>query len=515
MMIDRTEVLRMEGITKRFANVVANEDVSIDIRSGEIHALLGENGAGKSTLMKILYGLHQPDEGRIYIDGELVRIRSALDSVKYGIGMVHQNFMLVPALTSLENVLLGLPQIRPPFLDLNSVRARLEKLKSEYQLTVDFDTPVWQLSVGDQQRLEILKTLFRNVRVLVLDEPTAVLAPAEVDQFFRIIRRLASEGLAIVFISHKLKEVKEISDRITVLRKGRVVGTLPTADGEPRQLAHMMIGKAIIMDRKEPPRKGTYPILALNSVSCRNDQGTQALRDVSMTVCKGEIVGIAGVDGNGQRELAECIGGLRKTTSGNITIQGSAVQGVICDPGLLGFIPEDRRHKGLIMDFNIAENLILKTHTKSPYSKRGFLNWAGIREHGRQIIRRFNIKAHDPMIEVRHLSGGNQQRVVVARETEGEPSLLVCAQATRGLDIGAVEAVHDLLRQQKQRGAAVLFISTELSEILSLSDRILVMHKGEVMGESVPHPQFVGQIGEMMMGRNLSENLQPPPVEVF
>jgi ABC-type uncharacterized transport system ATPase subunit len=505
MMAERTEILRMEGVTKRFGDVVANENVSIGIHAGEIHALLGENGAGKSTLMKVLYGLYPPDEGQIYMDGVPVRINSPQDAVKKGIGMVHQHFMLVPTLTALENVMLGVLDSRSPFLDEVAVRERMNQLNKDFQLDVDPDAYVWQLSIGDQQRLEIIKTLFSEKRVLALDEPTAVLAPAEVTQLFRIVRSLASEGCAIIFISHKLEEIQKISQRVTVLRDGRVTGSIATSEAEPRQMAYMMVGKEISIDRKEPARIGTRPVLELKGVNCLNSRGVSALTNVSMTVCKGEIVGIAGVDGNGQKELAECIGGLRKTASGIITIQGYPVQGVIKDPGLLGFIPEDRRHTGLVSEFTIAENLILKTHTMPPYSNRGFLNWKAIYEHGRQISRRFNIKIKNEGFEVRHLSGGNQQRVVIARETEDEPKLLICAQATRGLDIGAVEGVFDLLREQRQRGAAVLFISTELKEVLSISDRILVMYKGEIMGENIPNPQSLRQVGEMMMGRKAPE----------
>jgi simple sugar transport system ATP-binding protein len=499
-------VLRMEGITKHFPGVLANDQVSFDVLPGEVHALLGENGAGKSTLMKILYGLHRPDSGEIFINGERVDIGSPRAAVDHGIGMVHQHFMLVPNLSAVENAVLGLPSRRPPLLDLEAARARLAELSADYRLDVDPLAPVWQLPVGAQQRLEILKALFREARVLVLDEPTAVLAPAEVDQLFRIIRLLASQGRGIVFISHKLEEVKAISDRITVLRAGRVVGTLPTAEASASHLAQMMVGRPISLERRGPPVAGGEPVLRIDQVGCLSDRGVPALRGVSLTVCQGEIVGVAGVDGNGQRELAECIAGLRRPTAGSVTIAGVPVRGVVRDPALLGFIPEDRHRTGLILDFDVAENLVLRTFADPPYAQRRFkiLDWQRIVEHARAMIRRYDIRAAGPRVRVSTLSGGNQQRVVVARETADDPALLVAAQATRGLDVGAVEGVHQLLREQRDRGSAVLYICTELSELLALCDRIVVLFEGEIMGEVAPEETQLGAIGEMMMGTRAS-----------
>ena len=495
------EILRMEGITKRFPGVLANDNISLDVRAGEIHALLGENGAGKSTLMKILYGLQRPDSGRILLEGEEIQITSPRDAVRYGIGMVHQHFMLAQNLTAVENAMIGMRPERPPILDMAAARRRLEELSREYQLDVDPLSPVWQLPVGAQQRLEILKALFREARVLVLDEPTAVLTPTEVDQLFRIMRKLAAEGRGIIFISHKLDEVKEISDRVTVLRAGRVTGTVPTAEATPSQLARMMVGREISLDRRFPPRRGTEPVLVLDRVSALSDRGTPALREVSLQVSRGEILGVAGVDGNGQRELAECIAGLRRPTSGTVTINGHVVNDVVRDPKLLGFIPEDRHHMGLVLDFTIAENLVLKTHTEPPFARRGLLRWSRIYDHARDIIRRFNIRAPGPQVPVRTLSGGNQQRVVIGRETGANPAVLLASQATRGLDVGAVEAVHELMVQQRERGAAIVYICTELSEVLALSDRVVVLFQGQIMGEVSPDTVSLEQIGEMMMGQ--------------
>lgn len=495
------ELLRMEGITKRFPGVLANDQISLDLRAGEIHALLGENGAGKSTLMKILYGLYTQDSGSFWIDGKPVEINSPRAAVQHGIGMVHQHFMLVPNLTAVENAVLGMKPEKPPFLDLDSARARLEELAAEYQLDVDPMSPVWQMPVGAQQRLEILKALFREAKILVLDEPSAVLAPAEVTQLFRILRRLADEGRGIIFISHKLSEVKEISDRITVLRTGRVIGTVPTEEAEPADLAHMMVGRPVSLDRVGPAVTGGKPVLVVDRVSCLTDRKTPALHEVSLTIRAGEIVGVAGVDGNGQRELVECIAGLRAPSGGSIHINNVEVNEVIRDPKLLGFIPEDRRRTGLVLTFSVAENLILKTHGQGHYKKRGLLNWNTVTEHALDVIRRFDVRCPGPNSPVMHLSGGNQQKVVVARETEANPAVLLASQPTRGLDIGAVSGVLDLLRAQRDQGAAVLFVSTELNEVLAVSDRIIILHKGEIMGEVPPDLDRIGQIGEMMMGR--------------
>ncbi len=495
----------MEGVTKRFGPVVADDRVDFDVRRGEIHALLGENGAGKTTLMKILYGLVQPDDGRILIDGQPVTIRSPHEAVALGLGMVHQRFMLVPNLTALENVVLGLPAQRPPLLDLRLARSRLVELASEYGLAVDPDVPVWQLSVGAQQRLEILKALYRGARLLVLDEPTAVLTPLEVGQLFRVMRQLAAEGRGIVFISHKLAEVQAVSDRITVLRLGRVMGTLPTSEATPRLLSTMMVGRHVSLERIGPPSAGGKPVLVLDGVSCLTDRRTPGLRNVSLTVRAGEIVGVAGVDGNGQRELVECVVGLRPTTGGRITIAGWSPEQALRRPGLVGLIPEDRHLQGLVPDFTVAENLVLRSHGQPPFSRAGWLRWSAIKHNAAEQIVRHGIRSPGPDTAVRTLSGGNQQRVIIARETRDEPLLFVAAQPTRGLDVGAVESVLGLLRQQRDRGAAVLLVSTELPELFAVSDRIVVIHNGRLMGEVPPDPARLAEVGEMMMGHRLDD----------
>ncbi len=494
--------MRMEGITKRFPGVLANDRISLDCRKGEVLGLLGENGAGKTTLMNILYGLHQPDSGQIFINGEPVKIESPAKAIQLGIGMVHQHFMLVDALTALENVILGIPSDHAPVLDLAPARRRLLNLCDEYGLYVDPSVEVWRLPVGKQQWIEILKALYRNARLLVLDEPTSVLTPDEGEQLFKAIRKLTREGRSVIFISHKLNEVLEITDRVTVIRDGHVVGTVPTREATQLELARMMVGRPVMMERKpRPVVTKKEPILVMENVSANDDRGLPALKNFNLTIHSGEIVGIAGVDGNGQRELAECIVGLRKRTGGSICIQGRLVDRIIDDPSFVGYIPEDRQKTGLLLDLTVAENLVIKDFWRPAYAKKGILRYSNIREHARKMISTYNIRTPSGEVHVRHLSGGNQQKVVVARELNAEPVLDITSQATRGLDLGAVESVHDTLLSERNRGAAVLFISTELQEVMSLSDRIIVLFRGEIMGEVDGEGADVSTIGQMMLGK--------------
>jgi ABC-type uncharacterized transport system ATPase subunit len=499
---DNELALCMEGITKRFPGVLANDNINLDCRRGEVLGLLGENGAGKTTLMNVLYGLYQPDSGKIFINGEEVKIVSPAKAIDLGIGMVHQHFKLVDALTALENVILGIPSEHPPVLDLAPARERLLKLCEEYELYVDPSVEVWRMPVGKQQWLEILKALYRDARLLVLDEPSSVLTPAEGEQLFRAVRRLSQEGRSIIFISHKLGEVLEITDRITVLRDGHVVGTVPTKDATQGELARMMVGRPVVMERKSRPvMTDKEPVLIMENVNANDNRGLLALKNFNLTVHAGEIVGVAGVDGNGQRELAECIVGLREVTSGSIRIQDQIVDGVIDDPSFVGFIPEDRQKTGLFLDMTVAENLVIKDFTRPPYAKRGVLQYDAIRKHSREMISEYDIRTPSGEVQARNLSGGNQQKVVVARELNAEPVLVIASQATRGLDLGAVESVHDTLLEERNRGAAVLFISTELQEVMSLSDRIIVLFRGEVMGEVQGEGADVSTIGQMMLGQ--------------
>lgn len=499
---DDQVAMRMEGITKRFPGVLANDRISLDCRKGEVLGLLGENGAGKTTLMNILYGLYQPDSGEISINGEPVKIESPAKAIHLGIGMVHQHFMLVDALTALDNVILGIPSERAPVLDLEPARKRLLKLCDEYGLHVDPSTEVWRMPVGKQQWLEILKALYRNARVLVLDEPTSVLTPDEGEQLFKAIRKLTGEGRSVIFISHKLNEVLEITDRITVIRDGHVVGTVPTSEATQLELARMMVGRPVMMERKpRPVMTKKEPVLVMENVSANDDRGLPALKNFSLTVHSGEIVGVAGVDGNGQRELAECIVGLRKRTDGSIRIQGRIVDRIMDDPSFVGYIPEDRQKTGLLLDLTVAENLVIKDFWRPTYARGGVLQYNIIREHAKKLIAAYDIRTPSGQVQVRHLSGGNQQKVVVARELNAGPVLDIASQATRGLDLGAVESVHDTLLNERNRGAAVLFISTELQEVMSLSDRIIVLFRGEVMGEVEGDVADVSTIGQMMLGK--------------
>jgi len=493
--------LRMVGITKTFPGVLANDDIDFELMAGEVHGLLGENGAGKTTLMNVLYGLHQPDSGEIFLNGDKVEIPSPREANDLGIGMVHQHFMLVENLTALENIVLGLPLDRPPLLDLNPARARFKGLVNEYGLGLNPSTPIWQLPVGDRQWLEILKLLFRDAQILILDEPTAVLTPSQAERLFETIRRLADKGRSIVFISHKLREMKEVADRVTVLRDGHVVGTVDPKEATPFELAQMMVGRDVFLDRRPRlPSESKQAVLEINGVSCQDDRGIPALKDLSLNVYAGEIIGVAGVDGNGQRELAECIAGLRQPTKGIIQIDGKPVSGVVHDPSLLGFIPQDRRKMGLVLGFSVAENLILKKFVESPFTRRGVMRWDAIRREANALIQEYDIMTPHSMMPVRFLSGGNQQRVVVARELSGKPALVVASQGTRGLDVGAIESVHKILLRERNRGAAVLFISAELPEVLALSDRIIIMFEGQIMGELDGESADVDLIGELMMG---------------
>jgi simple sugar transport system ATP-binding protein len=503
-MNEHTSLLQMKGITKKFPGVVANDRVSFDVRSREIHALLGENGAGKSTLMNILYGLYSPDEGEIQFNGEQIQISSPKVAVDSGIGMVHQHFMLIENMTALENVMLGLPQDKPPLLDVQNTREKFNELVEKYGLVVDPDVPVWQLSVGKQQWVEILKLLFRDVKLLILDEPTAVLTPAEAHQLFQTLRFLIEEGRSIIFITHKLEEVQEIADRITVLRDGIVVGTVDKEGATLVQLSTMMVGRSVTLARKTRPSiSKKEPVLVIEGLRCESDRGVEALKSIDLTIHSGEVLGVAGVDGNGQRELAECITGLRQPTHGQIKIKDKLVTSVINDPPLLGYVPEDRHKKGLIVDFSIMENLVLRNYNDPPLSHWGIIDWGQAQIASEKLVDEYDVRTPDVLTPIGMLSGGNQQKVVLARETSAQPSVIIGSQPTRGLDLGAVDSLHEILLKERNRGAAVMFISTELSEVMALSDRIIVMFNGEIMGELVGENADLLQIGEMMMGQKL------------
>jgi ABC-type uncharacterized transport system ATPase subunit len=495
--------VELRGIVKRFPGVLANDHVNFDVQAGEVHALLGENGAGKSTLMKILYGLYQPNEGEIWLNDRKVTITSPSDAIRLGIGMIHQHFMLVPSLTVAENVALGLPSTRGFITDLDVVSARIGELAKVYGLQVDPGAYVWQLAVGQQQRVEIIKALYRGAALLILDEPTAVLTPQEVDDLFVTLRQMAKDGHAMIFISHKLHEVLSISDRITVLRDGHVVGSLPTRETTKGELANMMVGRAVSLKVERQPVEMGKVCLQLQDIHAMSDQGTEALRGVSLEVRAGEILGLAGVSGNGQRELAEVITGLRTATRGRVMLDARDVTGLssgeLIELGL-AYIPEERMRDGMIREFSVSENLILREHHKKPISRAGFLSLPAIAHRSSELIEDFNVKTPSQETLVKNLSGGNIQKLVLARELSRKPRVVVAAQPTRGLDIAATEYVHYRLVEQRKEGTATLLISEDLDEILALSDRIAVIYEGKIMGIVAIDRATPKDLGLMMAG---------------
>jgi ABC-type uncharacterized transport system ATPase subunit len=489
-MAEQTLVLEMRGITKRFPGIVANDAVSFDLRRGEVHALLGENGAGKSTLMNILYGLYHPDEGEIVLKGKPVRLGSAREAIEHGIGMVHQHFMLIPVMTVAENIILAQEPTRGGvLLDFEAADRRAGQLSSSFNFAIDPDERVENITVGQQQRVEILKALYRSADVLVLDEPTAVLTPQEAQELFGILRTLQREGMSIVFISHKLNEVLEIADRITVLRRGKVVETLPAEGATEESLARLMVGRDVLLRVEKGAAKPAEPLLAVDDLRVVDDRGIEKVRGISFEVRAGEIVGIAGIDGNGQTELIDAMTGLRRSASGTVTVGGRDVTTASAlahfDAGL-GHIPEDRQRRGLVLEFSIAENVALHDFRKPPDSRFGWLFPQRLIERARKLIAQFDVRGGGPRTRAGGLSGGNQQKVVLAREIERDPRVLIAAQPTRGLDVGAIEFVHRRLVEERDEGRGVLLVSLELEEILSLSDRILVLYEGEIVGEFPP-----------------------------
>jgi ABC-type uncharacterized transport system ATPase subunit len=499
----RIETLEMRGITKRFPGVLANDTVDFDVKAGEVHALLGENGAGKSTLMKVLYGMYHPDEGQILLNGKPVVLNSPTDAINLGIGMIHQHFMLVETLTVAENVALGLPSTRGPLTDLKRVSERILELADFYGLKIDPDAYIWQLSVGQQQRVEIIKALYRGAALLILDEPTAVLTPQEVEELFVIMRQMTADGHALIFISHKLHEVIEISQRVTVLRDGRMIGTRSIAETSKSDLASWMVGREVSMTRNVTTLKPGEARLMLKDVSCDSDRGTPALRDLNLELYSGEILGLAGVSGNGQRELAEVVTGLRPATRGSVIFEGNDITGLSprrITELMLSYIPEERMRDGMIRDFSVSENLILREFEKMPYSKNGFLRLKTIDSHSDDLVRAFRVKTPSIETPVKSLSGGNIQKVVLARELSRKPRAIIAAQPTRGLDIGATEYVHDQLLQQRAEGTAILLISEDLDEILAMSDRIAVIYEGQIMGIVKRGEATPEQLGLLMAG---------------
>ena len=484
-------VLELHGITKQFPGVLANDHVDFDLRRGEVHALLGENGAGKSTLMNILYGLYKPDEGQIVVNGKDVAFRSPHEAIPAGIGMVHQHFMLIPVMTVAENIVLAVePTHGGVLLDYRAAYRRVRDLSRTFGLELDPDARIQNLTVGQQQRVEILKALYRNADILILDEPTAVLTPQEAIELFGIIRTLQREGTSIIFISHKLNEVLEIADRITVLRRGKKIDTVPREGATEEGLARLMVGREVLLRVDKPPAQPGDPLLEVEDLHVFDDRALEAVRGVTFTVHAGEIVGIAGVDNNGQTELVEALTGLRKAAGGQIRVSGRdytrATPRAMLDDAHVGHIPEDRQRRGLVLDFTLAENLALHDYRKEPDSKLGWLFPNRIVAKARRLLKEFDVRGGGPSTRAASLSGGNQQKVIIAREVDRDPNVLLAAQPTRGLDVGAIEFVHRRLVAERDERRAILLVSLELDEILSLSDRILVIYEGRIVGEFPP-----------------------------
>ena len=506
--------LEMRHITKRFGPLAANTDVNLSVQKGHIHALLGENGAGKTTLMNILYGMYSQSEGEIWLDGEKANIHDSKDAIKLGIGMVHQHFMLIPTLSVIENVILGYHQISRFKLNLPAAVTRFNDIAEKLHMNVSPWDIIENLTIGQQQRIEILKALFRNVKLLILDEPTAVLTPQETQMLFVLLRHLTKEGLTIIFISHKLAEVMDICDHCTVLRQGRVVADLHISEIKNKeQLAALMVGRDVdLVTYKEPIRPGEL-VLGVKNLSYRDEQKVYRLNNVTFSVHRGEILGVCGVDGNGQSELVKCIAGLLPPEKGHVTIQGEDVTGKSPKDILkhkVAHIPEDRHKMGMIRDMTLNENLILMAYDRPEYGKHGFLNWKWISDHNEKIIQKYDIKTQGLLGQAGKLSGGNQQKLVVGRELDREPDLLIAMHPDRGLDIGATKYIQNRLIEERDRGAAVLLVSTELDEILELADRIIVLYRGVVMATLLQKQATRESLGMLMAG--VRPNMEQPNI---
>lgn len=496
----------MRHITKKFPLVLANDDVNFNVLKGQIHALVGENGAGKSTLVNILYGLLQPDRGTIVIHGQDKKLSDPGDAIRLGIGMVHQHFMLIPPFTVAENVVLGMEPSRGGFIDITRANETVRKLSEQYGLRVDPTSKVETLSVGIEQRIEIIKVLYRGAEILILDEPTAVLTPQEADELFEIMRSLKDQGKTIIFITHKLQEVMAIADAVTVMRRGKVVGTVSVKDTSRQEIATMMVGRQVLFRVQRTQTDPGKIVLSVNNLNALNNKNLPALRDISYTVREKEILGIAGVEGNGQSELVEVLTGLRRAEGGRVELNGREITNL--DPRTIRekgtcHIPEDRHRRGLVLDFSIAQNTVLGIHYRTPYVRNWLLdviNFGPIRRKAQRLLQEFDIRPPDEDNPAGNLSGGNQQKVVVAREFDQKPKLLIAAQPTRGVDVGSIEFIHQRLLQARDDGKAVLLVSADLEEILSLSDRIAVMYEGQIVGILEPAEATKARIGMMMTG---------------
>ncbi|HEW7861648.1 TPA: ABC transporter ATP-binding protein [Streptococcus pneumoniae] len=501
-------VIEMRDITKVFGGFVANDKINLHLRKGEIHALLGENGAGKSTLMNMLAGLLEPTSGEIAVNGQVVNLDSPSKAASLGIGMVHQHFMLVEAFTVAENIILGSELTKNGVLDIAGASKEIKALSERYGLAVDPSAKVADISVGAQQRVEILKTLYRGADILIFDEPTAVLTPSEIDELMAIMKNLVKEGKSIILITHKLDEIRAVSDRVTVIRRGKSIETVEIAGATNTDLAEMMVGRSVSFKTEKQASKPKEVVLSIKDLVVNENRGVPAVKNLSLDVRAGEIVGIAGIDGNGQSELIQAITGLRKVESGSIELKGDSIVGLhprqITELSV-GHVPEDRHRDGLILEMMISENIALQTYYKEPHSKNGILNYSNITSYAKKLMEEFDVRAASELVPAAALSGGNQQKAIIAREIDRDPDLLIVSQPTRGLDVGAIEYIHKRLIEERDNGKAVLVVSFELDEILNVSDRIAVIHDGKIQGIVSPETTNKQELGVLMAGGNLGK----------
>ena len=501
-------VIEMREITKVFGEFVANDKINLELRKGEIHALLGENGAGKSTLMNMLAGLLEPTSGEIVVNGQVVKLDSPSKAASLGIGMVHQHFMLVEAFTVAENIILGSELIKNGVLDIARATREINELSERYGLAVNPSAKVADISVGAQQRVEILKTLYRGADILIFDEPTAVLTPSEIDELMAIMKNLVKEGKSIILITHKLDEIRAVSDRVTVIRRGKSIETVEIAGATNADLAEMMVGRSVSFKTEKQEAQPKEVILSIKDLVVNENRGVPAVKNLSLDVRAGEIVGIAGIDGNGQSELIQAITGLRKIESGSVELKGQSIVGLhprqITEMSV-GHVPEDRHRDGLVLEMMISENIALQTYYKEPLSKKGILNYTNIIRYAKQLMQEFDVRAASEIVPASALSGGNQQKAIIAREVDRNPDLLIVSQPTRGLDVGAIEYIHKRLIQERDNGKAVLVVSFELDEILNVSDRIAVIHDGKIQGIVTPETTNKQELGVLMAGGELEK----------
>lgn len=501
-------VIEMRDITKVFGEFVANDNINLHLRKGEIHALLGENGAGKSTLMNMLAGLLEPTSGEIMVNGQVVNLDSPSKAASLGIGMVHQHFMLVEAFTVAENIILGSELTKNGVLDIAGASKEIKALSERYGLAVDPSAKVADISVGAQQRVEILKTLYRGADILIFDEPTAVLTPSEIDELMAIMKNLVKEGKSIILITHKLDEIRAVSDRVTVIRRGKSIETVEIAGATNADLAEMMVGRSVSFKTEKQASQPKEVVLSIKDLVVNENRGVPAVKNLSLDVRAGEIVGIAGIDGNGQSELIQAITGLRKVESGSIELKGNSIVGLhprqITELSV-GHVPEDRHRDGLILEMMISENIALQTYYKEPHSKNGILNYSNITSYAKKLMEEFDVRAASELVPAAALSGGNQQKAIIAREIDRDPDLLIVSQPTRGLDVGAIEYIHKRLIEERDNGKAVLVVSFELDEILNVSDCIAVIHDGKIQGIVSPETTNKQELGVLMAGGNLGK----------